>query len=71
MTSFRQDVTLLRQEIRGLRDEMRNTFATKADLYEVRDELKRHTLVLYESLNDNIRLLAEAVVTNNARSQED
>jgi len=36
-------------------------FATKAELRETRDELKRHTQVLIESVQSDIRLLAENV----------
>jgi hypothetical protein len=37
-------------------------FATKEDLAGTRDELRRYMLMLYESLRDDIRLLAEHVV---------
>lgn len=36
-------------------------------MYEIRDELKQHTLVMFESLHDDIRLVAEGIVSLDAK----
>jgi hypothetical protein len=53
----------LRSELRQLRIELHG------DMSSMRSELKRHTEVLFESLHDDIRIIAEGVVSLDAKVQ--
>ena len=39
----------------------------RAEMREIRDDTKRHTSVLFESLRDDIRMIAEAAVSLDAK----
>jgi hypothetical protein len=65
----------LRSQIAGLRGELRSDIAdlraeTRAEFVRVRDEIadgRRHTQILYESLHDDVRIIAEGVVALSAK----
>jgi hypothetical protein len=58
MAAMRQELKAhTHQEIASLRSEL------KGDSQQLRDELTRHARVLFESLRDDIRIVAEGVAT--------
>jgi hypothetical protein len=65
--SLRVDIgrveTSLQAEIGKLRAEM----ATRAEMASMREELKRHTDVRFESLRDDIRIVAEGFAAMSAK----
>jgi hypothetical protein len=80
--SLRDEMGSLRGEVGSLREEMNERFdavntrfegvgarfdKVEASIEDLRDELKRHTSVLFESLRDDVRILAEGVAASNAK----
>jgi uncharacterized coiled-coil DUF342 family protein len=77
---LKRDIADLRSEVRETfatkqelretfmtKQEVRETFATKQELHAVRDELKRHSEVLFESVRGDMRVVAEGVAALSAK----
>jgi hypothetical protein len=69
-TDTSEAIETLRGDIRRVDSSLRSEIGQlREDMFGVRNELKRHTEVLFESLRDDIRIIAEGVVSLDAKVQ--
>jgi chromosome segregation ATPase len=63
-STLRVEMGQVRTEMASMREEMSSM---RDGMSSMRDELKRHSEVLFESLRDDIRMIAEGLVTLDRR----
>ncbi len=69
-TDTSEAIEALRDDIRRGDSSVRSDVGQlREDMFTMRNDLKRHTEVLFESLRDDIRIIAEGVVSLDAKTR--